>query len=223
MAAYLYRPPDPKIKLWSDLDKIMEGTEGNEIFLVGDLNVDVFNRQSWSELRTSSKRLCSVSTRQCCAVANTLNLVLRCYSKWLHLCNFLCRRTCRFHRPCASVYRLGYWYLQRINEIYTSEDLETALWPECWYWLMACTNMTSEWAAIIRHRIDVDRVALKIKVLSALDEAAPLVCTERTDRRKLCPRMTPELMNLLHRQKSMHRRVVRTKRKTLQLCESTVY
>ena len=31
------------MQLWSDLDKIREGMEGNEKFLV-DLNVDVFNK-----------------------------------------------------------------------------------------------------------------------------------------------------------------------------------
>lgn len=46
------------------------------------------------------------------------------------------------------------------------------------------------------------------KFLSALGEVAALVCTALSNKRKLCPCMTPELMNLTHRQKSKRRRVL---------------
>ena len=39
----LCRPPDEKVKFWSFLDDSSEGLEGEEVVLIGDLNVDVLS------------------------------------------------------------------------------------------------------------------------------------------------------------------------------------
>ena len=40
----LYQPPNSSVQLWSDLEDALEGLEGSEIILLGDLNVDVLNK-----------------------------------------------------------------------------------------------------------------------------------------------------------------------------------
>ena len=40
---YLYRPPNAPVQFWSELDAALEGLEGSNISLLGDLNVDLLN------------------------------------------------------------------------------------------------------------------------------------------------------------------------------------
>ena len=49
----------------------------------------------------------------------------------------------------------------------------------------------------------------------ALDTVAPAVVSLRREIKLWCPWMTPELLSILYRQKSMYRRVVRSKRQDL--------
>ena len=53
------------------------------------------------------------------------------------------------------------------------------------------------------------------KFTTALDTVAPAVVSLRKEIKPQCPWMTPELLNILHNQKSMYRRVVRSKRQYL--------
>ena len=39
----LYRPPDEKVQYWNVLDDTLEGLEGEELVLMGDLNVDTMS------------------------------------------------------------------------------------------------------------------------------------------------------------------------------------
>ena len=39
----LYRPPDQKVHFWTDLEKPLEGLEGHDVILVGDINVEALN------------------------------------------------------------------------------------------------------------------------------------------------------------------------------------
>ena len=50
---------------------------------------------------------------------------------------------------------------------------------------------------------------------TALDTVTPAVVSLRKEIKPQCPWMTPELLNILHNQKSMYRRVVRSKRQYL--------
>ena len=40
----LYRPPDTQIQYWSTLTSSLEGIEGNNIIVMGDLNVDTLSK-----------------------------------------------------------------------------------------------------------------------------------------------------------------------------------
>ena len=48
------------------------------------------------------------------------------------------------------------------------------------------------------------------KFTAALDEVAPKVSTTVRSRKNRCPRMTPCLLNLIHKQKSLHRKIIRS-------------
>ena len=48
------------------------------------------------------------------------------------------------------------------------------------------------------------------KFRAALDEVTPKVHPPIGNKKPRCPWMTPDLLNLIHKQKSMHRRVVRS-------------
>ena len=50
----------------------------------------------------------------------------------------------------------------------------------------------------------------KCRFHAALDEAAPRVTTTRSYKRRHCPWMTQELLHLIHKQKSLHRRIVKS-------------
>ena len=39
-----YRPPDTQFQFWSTLTASLEGSEGNDIIIMGDLNMDTLNR-----------------------------------------------------------------------------------------------------------------------------------------------------------------------------------
>ena len=50
----------------------------------------------------------------------------------------------------------------------------------------------------------------KCRFHAALDETAPRVTTTRSYKRRRCPWMTQELLHLIHKQKSLHRRIVKS-------------
>ena len=47
----------------------------------------------------------------------------------------------------------------------------------------------------------------KLKFLEALDQVAPVVTTGTSIKKCRCPWMTPELLNIIHKQKSAYRTV----------------
>ena len=51
--------------------------------------------------------------------------------------------------------------------------------------------------------------------LSALDQVAPVITTKVSSTKRRCPWMTPELLNIFHKQKSVYRKVVRSGGKDL--------
>ena len=59
--------------------------------------------------------------------------------------------------------------------------------------------------------VDVDNMweEWKQRFNSALDEVAPRVTKVHSHKRRHCPWMTKELLNLIHKQKSFHRRIVK--------------
>ena len=55
----------------------------------------------------------------------------------------------------------------------------------------------------------------KTKFLSALDQVAPVITIKVSSTKRRCPWMTPELLNIIHKQKSVYRKVVRSGGKDL--------
>ena len=50
----------------------------------------------------------------------------------------------------------------------------------------------------------------KLKFLEALDPVAPVVTTRTSIKKRRCPWMTQELLNIIHKQKSAYRKVIRS-------------
>ena len=67
--------------------------------------------------------------------------------------------------------------------------------------------------------VDVDNMweELKQRFNTALDEVAPRVTKVHSHKRRHCPWMTKELLNLIHKQKSLHRRIVKSAHKNSEL------
>ena len=55
----------------------------------------------------------------------------------------------------------------------------------------------------------------KNNFLSALDQVAPVITTKVSSTKRRCPWMSPELLNIIHKQKSVYRKVVRSGGKDL--------
>ena len=67
--------------------------------------------------------------------------------------------------------------------------------------------------------VDVDNMweEWKQRFNTALDEVAPRVTKVHSHKRRHCPWMTKELLNLIHKQKSLHRRIVKSAHKNSEL------
>ena len=88
------------------------------------------------------------------------------------------------------------------------------------------SNATSDFQHILqfymqtlRTGVDVDNMweEWKQRFNVALDEVAPRVTKVHSHKRRHCPWMTKELLNLIHKQKSLHRRIVKSAHKNSEL------
>ena len=84
---------------------------------------------------------------------------------------------------------------------------------------LATVNLFFFYMQTLPTGVDVDNMweGWKQRFNAALDEVAPRVTKAHSHRRRHCPWMTKELLNLIHKQKSLHRRIVKSAHKNPEL------
>ena len=205
---YLYRPPNAPVQFWSELDAALEGLEGSNISLLGDLNVDLLKPSDLNYFHLKSiglplqvENILHSSTRYLKCLDPILTNSVRVQSPSSTVVHFsdhalvdamlTAPSKCNMQgEPNLSFKRN--WSADSINQF------ERALQR----------NMSSLSASGIESMWEEWRS----KFTSALTEAVPLSVLKRTKKRK-CPWMTRQLLHLLQKQKAMYQRVIRSGRR----------
>lgn len=210
----LYRPPNECTKFWSLLDETLEPLQGHDIILMGDLNVNTMDPkdsqlQHLNSINHSHQlhNIIKLPTRITATSSKCIDVILSN--------NNLFSTGCVEHLPftdhalifsasdvdnrpqhqCPQILSRRRW-ISPVNQV---DQLEIAL-NQTMAQLEASgiNEMWDEW---------------KTKFLAALDLVAPVVTTRASTKKRRCPWMTPELLNLIHKQKSAYRKVVKSDRK----------
>ncbi len=211
----LYRPPDASVEFWSTLDNTLEVLEGSDIILMGDLNVNTLDTtdRNFAHLKNvclplQLKDIVQSPTRISPTTSKCLDVILTNKTEIsapaiIHLDmtdHALVLTTIRTieglnDQSSAQLHIKRNW---RNNES-PAVLLENALSQHMHQ--LQCSGINSMWKE------------WKDKFLTALDEVAPKVTALVSYKRPRCPWMTPQLLNILHRQKSIYRKILRSNRK----------
>ena len=210
----LYRPPDAHVQFWSILEESLEILEGNDVILMGDLNVNTMdiadpNLQHLNSICTSlqlnniiqSPTRITATTSKCLDLILTNNDLVSKLGKVEHLdfsdhALVYSAAASTIVRPVILHPRIFYRRHWK-SDVNLSMQLNEALNRNMSHLTASGTidDMWQEW---------------KTKFLAALDDVAPLVETRVSSRKHRCPWMTPELLHLIHKQKSVYRKVTRS-------------
>ena len=209
----LYRPPDERVQFWTTLEEVLEPLEGSDIVLLGDLNVDTLDKTQRhpqfsylnrlnSSLQTKdivcSPTRCTATSSKCLdviltnvhffkkgAVMEDLDISDHAL---VHCCGHFPGRGGKYFKYAQASRN---W--QQMNVAVFEQALDTQLQG------LDTTEVNSMWTE------------WRNKFLAALDEAVPKkIIKNNRKRKKHCPWMSPELLHLLHQQKSLHRRIKKT-------------
>ena len=207
----LYRPPSEKVQYWSSLEECIENLEGTKVILMGDLNVDTLNTSDPNFQHIQSicnlhqlKNVINAPTRISPTSSKCLDIILtnmvsfnNGYTKHLHFSDH------------ALVFAKS---TMPGNNIHVEPMISSRrCWPEnpMIQFRSAVENQLSSLSAT---GLDSMWQEWHAKFTYAVDVTAPVVYKKCSRKRRRCPWMTPELLTVLHKQKSMYRRVIRSNR-----------
>lgn len=210
----LYRPPSEPVHYWSVLDECLEDLEGKSLILMGDLNVDILNSSDpcFHHLKTvcdslALKNIIDSPTRITATSSKCLDVILS---------NVESFTTGKAQHYDFSDHALVYFKTEKMEtpQQHVTKVTTRRSWP---------TNPIREF----RHAVENTLSSLTAtsaefmwkewheKFMNALDATAPIVHKPCRQKRPRCPWMTPDLLQTLHKQKTMYRRVVRSQRQDL--------
>ena len=214
----IYRPPNANLEFWTDLAKFLEIVEGHDIILLGDLNVDALNPsdRNFSHLNSvcspfSLKNLVQRPTRLCPSTARCIDLILTNSSKL----------------SSADVDHLDFTDHAAVSTYFPLPEQDhrqpCVRYKRSW---QLCNGITSLEEAIDKHMGELNASGLdsmweewRNKFSSAIDEVAPFTPRLINVKKRRCPWMTPKLLNTIHKQKCLHRQVVRSNYKNPSLLQ----
>lgn len=205
----LYRPPDEKVKFWSVLDDSLEGLEGEEVVLMGDLNVDVLSSSDTNIVHLKAtctplqlKNLVHAPTRLSSTSQKCLDVILS---------NITSLNPAAVEHVDFSDHALVY---SKIEQPLPTSEPRTFI----------VRRLTVDTGPLLHEALDRNNInnfsdqdvntmwkEWNSKFHAALDAVAPSSVVAQGSRKRRCPWMTPQLLQLIHKQKYFHRRLVRSK------------
>ena len=220
----LYRPPKTLKDFWSTLEGRLEELLGQNLILMGDLNVNFtdktdsqYNHLNYLCHAHQLREIIQQPTRITSTSAKCLDLILSnmvtLYNPTVVHVDFtdhclvsasmkFCDSPLRKHLPPVQVARRRWKSAAGGSSAGNTGDrsslLSDALSKHMNY--LGATGVDNMWAE------------WRDKFTAALDDVAPKVSMRVNRKKPRCPWMTPKLLQILHKQKSMYRRVVRSHR-----------
>ena len=194
---YLYRPPNAPVQFWSELDAALEGLEGSNISLLGDLNVDLLNPSDPNYLHLKS--IC---------LPLQLENILHSSTRYLKCLDPILTNSVRVQSPSSTVVHFSDHAL--VDAMLTApskcnmQGEPNLSFKRNW----SADSINQFERALQRNMSSLSASGIesmweewRSKFTSALNEAVPLSVLKRSKKRK-CPWMTPQLLHLLQKQKS---------------------
>ena len=206
----LYRPPSAPAAFWQSLQQVMYDIQGEDLILMGDLNVDFLSPQThhFDNLNTylllplDLKNMITHPTRITPTSKTLLDCVLTnmdCFEHGsVHSCEFTDHEF--VHTSIIfpkSIPTQGQIYRSRRRDYSkaSASDLSHLL-------------SISDLGSFSSQSVDVMLEEWQGKFEDALDVVAPYIISRRQSpgKRKKCPFMTPELLALIRRRKTVYRK-----------------
>ena len=199
----IYRPPDAKVKFWKDLEVLTEGLEGNDLVILGDLNVDTLNISDHNLNNLNSitsplslRNIIQEPTRLSANSATCIDLILT---------NNTNIQKASVEHLDISDHALVSCSLCIPNE--KAKPIQKPTVKSRRKWSNATGSIDSLANAIERHMdtmtsngINDMWIEWRDKFIASLDEVAPRV-SYVTKKKPRCPWMTPDLLHKIHIQK----------------------
>ena len=214
----VYRPPSTPTEFWSALENVTEEIQGRSIILLGDLNVNSIDRSD-SQYKHFSSLCLSLQLQE------IVQRPTRVTEKSAKCIDLILTNTSYLMNPTVTHvdftdHCLGASSLQCVDREFPASKT----WTHCRR--RGPTNISdSRLSDALQKQMNLlgtmnglDNMwsDWKDKFTKALDEVAPKVTTVHR-RRQRCPWMTPRLLNLIHKQKSLYRKVLKSNKQDQQL------
>ena len=193
----LYRPPNENGQFWPNLENFLQGLEGKEIVLMDDLNVNV--------LSTSRSDVNLLHLKETCAPLQ-LNKLVNAPTR-LSATSQKCIDIILSNSPLlfSAVKHVDF---SDHALVYSTLQLRAPLEPR----LSISRRLTHATGsllrdALLRHKVnhfsvqDINSMWKEWtgKFLASLDEVAPTSALMQGSKKRRCPRMTPQLLHLIHK------------------------
>ena len=220
MIGCLYRPPNSSVKFWSSLEDALGSLDGYEVILMGELNVDFSDQRDKNYvhmkhvcLSLNLRNLNSSPTRITATTAKTLDVVLTNIEQCLITGGITEQVDFSDH---AAVFCS---IMRPENATRRPDNLESSVVVRSWPNGGQGNATTQMEEALARHMGTLTSSGInpmwnewKTKFIAALDEVAPQGAVRKKKRDRRCPWMTQELLHLLHQQKSLFKKIKKSKK-----------
>ena len=206
-----YRPPDAKVQLWSTLDGTLEALQARDIIQIGDLNVNTLDNSDSNfsyfeqfcltlQLRNlvqDPTRITPTSSRCIDVILTNVDYLTEGIVEHVEFSDHaMVLATTKHVHVSHAVKPTGIERLQRNWRNLRAETLASALeFTMSHLSSSRLDNMWQEW---------------RTKFWDALDMVVPAESKRKRHKSKHCPWMTPNLLTMIHKQKSRHHRIVRS-------------
>ena len=209
----LYRPPNENIEFWPMLEESLETLQGHDIILMGDLNVNTMDPRDphFQHLRSINHSL------QLHNIIRSPTRITATSSKCIDVIlsnNDIFSNGSVEHLPFtdhALVYCVSDNIIEDMPQNQSPQLFSRRQWQISANRADQLETALSQTMAILEAS-GINRMweEWKGKFLEALDQVAPVVTTRASLKKRRCPWMTPELLNMIHRQKSVYRKVIKS-------------